>query len=155
MTDVTDKYIYAGFWRGFWALVIDAITIHLLFFFLVFVVALALALAGIPPEPRFEEVSDTSYLGFITLFWLLYRILLESSPLQATVGKLALSIKVMDTAGQRIGLLRAAGRSLATLISDATLLIGYIMAAFTPRKRALHDVIAGCLVVRTDVRPIS
>jgi uncharacterized RDD family membrane protein YckC len=155
MTDSTDRYIYAGFWRRFWALVIDAITIHLIFFLAVFVVALALGLAGISAEARFEEVSDTSYLGLLTLFWLLYRILLESSPLQATVGKLALSIKVMDTTGQRIGFLRAVGRNLSTLISDATLLIGYIMAAFTPRKRALHDVIAGCLVVRTDVRPAS
>jgi uncharacterized RDD family membrane protein YckC len=46
--------------------------------------------------------------------------------------------------------LRAAARNLASLISDATFLIGYLMAAFTPRKRALHDMIAGCLVVKND-----
>jgi uncharacterized RDD family membrane protein YckC len=31
-----------------------------------------------------------------------------------------------------------------------TLLIGYIMAGFTERKQALHDIIAGTLVIRTQ-----
>ena len=61
---------------------------------------------------------------------------------------MALSIRVTDTAGQRISFLRALGRNLAKIISGAILLIGYIMAAFTERKQALHDIIAQCLVVR-------
>ena len=36
------------------------------------------------------------------LLWLLYYALMESSPLQATLGKMALSIRVTDMAGQRI-----------------------------------------------------
>jgi uncharacterized RDD family membrane protein YckC len=52
-------------------------------------------------------------------FWPLYRKVLESSPLQATIGKLALSIKVTDVAGQRISFLRAAAHNLSSLISDA------------------------------------
>ncbi|MEH2462295.1 RDD family protein [Nostoc sp.] len=33
------------------------------------------------------------------------------------------------------------------IISGLILLIGYIMAAFTEKKQALHDIIAGTLVV--------
>src|SRR4029077_16530876 len=75
------------------------------------------------------------------VLWLLYYALMESSPLQATLGKMALSIKVTEIAGQRISFLRALGRNLAKIISGFILLIGYIMAAFTERKQALHDII--------------
>src|SRR5215470_16147426 len=99
MTDSTGQYVYAGFWRRFWALVVDAITIHLLLVFLTIVASLALDLAGVTVDARFARMSDAACLSafylVMTVFWLAYRIVLESSPLQATIGKLALSIKVM------------------------------------------------------------
>jgi uncharacterized RDD family membrane protein YckC len=33
-------------------------------------------------------------------------------------------------------------------ISELTFLVGYLLAGFTERKQALHDLIAGCLVLR-------
>ncbi|MCX8015547.1 MAG: RDD family protein, partial [candidate division WOR-3 bacterium] len=39
-------------------------------------------------------------------------------------------------------------QSFAKIISNLTLLIGYIMAGFTEKKQALHDIIANCLVVK-------
>jgi uncharacterized RDD family membrane protein YckC len=53
---------------------------------------------------------------------------------------------VTDEQGQRISILRALGRELSKIISALILLIGYIMVAFTDRKRGLHDMIAGTLV---------
>ena len=78
----------------------------------------------------------------------LYFSLMESSSWQATLGKKALGLYVTDLEGNRITFARATGRYFAKLISSLTLLIGYIMAGFTEKKQALHDMIAGCLVMR-------
>ena len=48
---------------------------------------------------------------------------------------------------------QALGRSLAKILSALTLFIGYIMAAFTKRKQALHDKIASTLVVKRGSAP--
>jgi uncharacterized RDD family membrane protein YckC len=81
------------------------------------------------------------------LLWWLYFALLESSRLQATLGKLALAIKVITLDGGRIGFWRATLRTIAKYLSAAILMIGFIMAGLTRRKQALHDYIAGTLVI--------
>jgi uncharacterized RDD family membrane protein YckC len=58
-------------------------------------------------------------------------------------------LKVTDLEGRRISFARATGRHFAKLLSGFILMIGFIMAGFTQRKQALHDMIAGTLVVRT------
>jgi len=61
---------------------------------------------------------------------------------------MAVGIKVTDLNGDRISFTRATGRYFGRIITNLTLLIGYIMAGFTDRKQALHDMIASCLVVK-------
>ena len=80
------------------------------------------------------------------LTWL-YFAFCESSAWQATVGKLALGIRVTDMQGARISFPRALGRYLAKYLSAIILGIGFIMVAFTRRKQGLHDLIAGTLVL--------
>lgn len=41
-------------------------------------------------------------------------------------------------------------RCWSKIISGLILLIGYIMAGFNRKKQALHDIIAGTLVVRRE-----
>jgi uncharacterized RDD family membrane protein YckC len=71
----------------------------------------------------------------------------HASRSMATLGKMAIGIKVVRSDGDQITLARGIGRYFATIISGLTLLIGYIMAAFTEQKRALHDMICDTLVV--------
>jgi len=79
----------------------------------------------------------------------LYSAYLESGEKQDTWGKQALSIYVTDLSGNRVSFGRASGRFFAKIISGLIPLgIGYIMAGFTERKQALHDMIASCLVLR-------
>jgi uncharacterized RDD family membrane protein YckC len=78
----------------------------------------------------------------------LYYSLMESSPWQATLGKRALGLQVTDLHGNRISFGRATGRYFAKIVSGLTLSIGYLMAGFTRRKQALHDIISECLVIR-------
>lgn len=83
----------------------------------------------------------------ILLTWLYYG-LLESSAWQATLGKKALGLEVTDLRGTRVTFGRATGRYFARYISIMTIGIGFLMAGFTEKKQALHDIIAGTLVIR-------
>ena len=67
-----------------------------------------------------------------------------------TVGKRALGMRIVRADGSRIGFLRAFGRELARMLSVLTLFIGYLMVAFREDKRALHDLIADTVVIRTE-----
>ena len=71
-----------------------------------------------------------------------------SSPKQATIGKQAMGLIVTDINGAPIDMGKAALRAVGKIISGIILFIGYIMAAFTPQKQALHDMIAGTLVLK-------
>ncbi|AZK49181.1 RDD family protein [Paenibacillus lentus] len=82
----------------------------------------------------------------ILLPWLYYAIL-ESSKLQGTFGKKALGIIVVDQNFERVSFGRASGRFWSRILSYLTLHVGYIMAAFTKKKQALHDLIAKTYVV--------
>jgi len=89
-------------------------------------------------------------MGFVvgTILGWLYFAIQESSPKQATLGKQAMEIIVTDLDGKQISFGRATGRYFGKYISGAVVMIGYIMAAFTEKKQALHDLIAGTLVVK-------
>ena len=89
----------------------------------------------------------TLILGRLIVVWL-YHAILESGPHQSTWGKRVLGLKVTGVTGQRISFGHASGRYFSTLITNMTMGIGYLMVAFTDRKQALHDMIAGTLVVK-------
>lgn len=85
------------------------------------------------------------------LFWCwLYFALFESSRFQATPGKRAMGIVVTDLAGRRISLGRASLRYVGKLLSGLILMLGFVMAFFSPRKQALHDRLAATLVLRAQ-----
>ena len=61
---------------------------------------------------------------------------------------MALGLRVTTLDGRRISFARASGRFFGKMLSGLILYVGYIMAAFTERKQALHDILAECLVMR-------
>ena len=79
--------------------------------------------------------------------WLYYA-LMESSPLQGTLGKAAVGLRVTDQRGNRISFARASARFFSKLLSAITFDVGFVIAALTPKKQALHDLIASCLVIK-------
>lgn len=82
----------------------------------------------------------------ILIAWIYYAVM-ESSDEKASVGKKLLAIQVTDLKGNKLSLAKATIRYISKYASFCTLLIGFLMAAFTPRKQALHDIISGSLVV--------
>ncbi len=90
------------------------------------------------------------YLVLIVEIWL-YFALMESSKFQGTVGKIAIGIIVTDMEGNRISFARAKGRYFGKILSSLIFMIGFIMAGFTEKKQALHDMLAGTLVWKKKV----
>lgn len=142
--------VYAGFIRRWAALLLDGLVLGAISFVLIFVLAMAIGLSvlghGHEPNPA---VAAWFLLIYPLIFGLalLYYSLQESSVHQATLGKRALGIKVTDLDGRRISWKHAIGRWFAAALSHLTMDIGFLMAAFTERKQALHDMVAGTLVV--------
>ncbi len=95
---------------------------------------------------QFYSTMSTALIITTVLAWV-YFALCESSPWQATVGKLALGIRVTDLQGNRISIPRALGRYPAKFLSTLILCIGFLMVGWTRRKQGLHDMIAGTLVL--------
>ncbi|HVL51437.1 MAG TPA: RDD family protein [Actinomycetota bacterium] len=134
---------YAGFWARFGALLIDSLLLGIVGAILGTIIGVVLGTAG-ATETAIRNLS--SLLGF--LLGIAYYVGMESSTRQATFGKLALGLKVTDMAGARITMGTAAIRYVGRFLSALILFIGFIMVAFTPRKQALHDMIAKTLVVK-------
>jgi hypothetical protein len=83
----------------------------------------------------------------------LYLGLLPATPLQATLGKRMVGLRICDRSGQRIGLMRSLLRLAAFVPSIGIAGAGFILAAFTPRRQALHDLAAGTFVVNRSATP--
>ncbi len=137
--------VYGGFWRRVGASIIDSLILYAV----TFVVILATAIGETGNEADSAAAGLWAVLASNVFAWL-YSALLESSSRQATLGKMAFGIRVTDLNGQRLGFGRATGRHFGKWISGLTLGVGFVMAAFTQRRQALHDKIAGTLVVRKD-----
>ena len=86
--------------------------------------------------------------GVMVLIAWLYYAGMESTPPQATVGKLFMGIYVTDRDGDRVGFGRASLRYWAKYLSALILFIGFLMAIITRHRQALHDIIANCLVLK-------
>ena len=121
---------YGGFWIRFVAYLIDWI----------FVGIISGVIAGV-------SLGPAGIVAFLVVPWLYEALMLSSEP-RATLGKMALGMVVTDVGGARLTFGRATGRHFAKYLSAFILCIGFIMAAFTARKQALHDMIADTLVMR-------
>ena len=140
---------YAGFWKRFAAYFIDEIILSFVGIMMLLVVGgivgVPMGLSGVDEDIIAPLI--VIYFGIIDflLNWLYFTIL-ESSGRQATLGKMAMGIVVTDMEGKRISFARANGRFWSKILSGLFFSIGYIIAGFTERKQALHDLIAATLV---------
>jgi uncharacterized RDD family membrane protein YckC len=131
---------YAGFWRRWAAYVLDSVIIGYVandFYFML--------LSQFSGDLLLAQI----FLGIFTfgLSWV-YFAGMESSPLRATLGKLAVGLFVSSEDGERVSFAQATGRFFGKIISALILSIGFLMAGWTSRKQALHDIMAGTLVLR-------
>jgi uncharacterized RDD family membrane protein YckC len=144
MNDVELEYV--GFWLRVWATIIDTVLI------LVIIAPVLTWIYGANywVSPEIIQGPADFLIGWVlpavavVLFWI-YR--------QATPGKMAIGARIVDaktggrpTNGQLIG------RYFAYIVSTIPLLFGFIWVAFDSRKQAVHDMLAGTVVVRPRIR---
>ncbi|KAF5081808.1 RDD family protein [anaerobic digester metagenome] len=154
---------YAGFWLRVAAYLIDSLVMSaggllIAIPVIIGIVGFAVGLEGVDNPEDFLESGRWMYVGGIiglillasllgmVMGWLYYA-LMESSKYGGTLGKIAVGIKVVDMNGNKVTFGKATGRYFSRIVTNMTLFVGYIMAGFTEKKQALHDIIAGCLVI--------
>lgn len=150
--------IYGGFWIRLLAHLIDHVILGAIAAPLFFIIALPTIVRVAHEAERNQEPSPEMIMAILSSVFLyaaiafagqwLYEALLTSSSWQGTIGKRVLRLKVVDEAGNRIGFGRATGRFFAKILSSMFFCIGFIMIGFTERKRGLHDMLAGTLVMK-------
>jgi uncharacterized RDD family membrane protein YckC len=151
---------YAGFWLRVVAYLLDGLIIGIVAVPIIIVLAVitgvGAALSAMSQDNAQQALAASGFVLFLFLLivillggtWMYYA-LLESSEWQGTVGKKALGLIVTDLDGRRVTFGRATARFFSRIITQLVpLWIGYILAGITAKKQALHDMIAGTLVLR-------
>ena len=148
--------VQAGLWRRFAAWMIDNVLTSILAALLLFPVAVvtstsALSLMGMDQAPLPASLQAVQWLVYLVVP-AAYFVLLHASTRQASLGKLAVGIKVCRSDGSRISVGRALARHVAQLLfivltCGLGAMISGLMVAFSNRKQALHDMICDTLVV--------
>ena len=146
--------VYAGFWKRFAAYSIDSFVVGIISYAVMFFFGIVAAVgigASASSDNPFASGAGIALMGMLYLVALavpvVYFAWMHSSSHQASLGKMAIGIKVIRSDGGRIGFWRGVGRIFATFLSAIILYIGFIMAGFTERKQALHDMVCDTLVV--------
>ncbi|MDE5090458.1 MAG: RDD family protein, partial [Trichodesmium sp. St18_bin3_1_1] len=132
---------YAGFWMRLAADLIDKTIIIIGSIIVDFII-------------NDVTVDEAEFMARILVFYIIagfiYCPVMDSSKTQGTFGKMLMGIKVTDLQRRRISFDKATKRHSSKFFSYLTLGIGFILASFNKRKRALHDIISGCLVIRSS-----
>lgn len=138
-----EDVVYAGFWKRAAAAIVDGIVIGIIGGFGGEALGTLLGdLAG------GGELAVAIMILLVTLtLQVCYYAFFHASFNAATPGKMLIGIKVVRSDGETISFLRAIARYFATIPSGILLGIGYLMAGFTSRKQALHDMICDTVVV--------
>jgi uncharacterized RDD family membrane protein YckC len=150
-----DGIVFATFAQRFAAAFVDGIILNVLGVGAGIAVGIiGASLAGtdlegtiILSEEEASTINNVASTVFAVVWWL-YCALQESSAAQATLGKRAVGLSVTDLSGGRISFGRATGRHFGKWLSFILVGAGYLMQPFTAKKQALHDILAGTLVVK-------
>jgi len=137
---------FGGFWIRVGAYFIDLVVLIIPVLLISF-----LFRAVTPAENEVEQVIVEFMDSILSLIvWWIYFAVLHSSKWQASVGKKAVGLKVVDENGNRISFGRATGRYFGEFLSALLLGIGYMMVGWSKKKQGLHDKIAGTYVIKLE-----
>jgi uncharacterized RDD family membrane protein YckC len=157
---------HAGFWIRFIAAIIDLILLVVPFAVFVSFLAGGMGIsnpffnhrAGTPLNETLAQWGPTFLfvcVGFFAAESWIYFAISESSRWHATLGKRFLGLYVADAAGKPVDFWRASLRFCGgRLLAHVPILGGYyfvidcLWVGLTPGKRAIHDMLSGCLVLR-------
>lgn len=149
---------YAGFWLRVWAGAIDVILEALAALLLTLVVDLAMRIIG----PHYglsritaSYVTGIAFIMVLTIGAWLYCAFSESSTHRATLGKRIVGLQVVTASGDRLSFGQATVRHFMKFLSLFTAAVGFMMAGWTKRRQALHDMPSDCVVIRVPPERFS
>ena len=125
--------VYAGFWRRFVAMFLDCL-----------ILLIPAAILGVL----------VPYAGGLVL-GLIYKPVFEASPLKGTPGKAMMGMMVVSESGERLTIKQSYIRYFVSILSGFVLCIGYLMNLFTAKRQTLHDMIAECVVVKSQAPDLN
>jgi uncharacterized RDD family membrane protein YckC len=150
---------YAGFWLRVWAgiidiciegtgaLVLSAVVYYSMRWFIDPSYGLTAATAS--------YVSGIAAIAFLSVGAWLYCAFAESSERRATIGKRIVGLQVVTASGDKLSFGQATVRHFMKFLSLFTACVGFMMAGWTRRRQALHDMPSDCIVIRVPPERFS
>lgn len=134
---------FAGFWMRFWAYLLDLIVVGSIERLLIKPI---FRLLDIPLTEfnMFAPISIASALIFYLYF------VMMTKYFNQTLGKMVFGIKVVDLKGNPLSWGTILFREWIGRFISATVLVGYIIVAFLPKKQGLHDLFTDTSVIHIE-----
>jgi uncharacterized RDD family membrane protein YckC len=149
---------YAGFWLRVWAGTIDvmleALAALLLTVIVGYIVKLVSSRTGMSPITG-SYITGIAFIAVLTIGAWLYCAFSESSKWRATIGKRIVGLQVVNASGGKLTFGQASVRHFMKFLSLFTVAVGFMMAGWTKRCQALHDMPADCVVIRVAEPSLS
>jgi uncharacterized RDD family membrane protein YckC len=142
---------YAGFWLRVWAGAIDVSLEALAALLITAIVDIAMKLLS--PQFGLSPITARYVTGMAFIFVLaigswLYSAFAESSNSRATIGKRMMGLQVVTAQGDKLNFGQASVRHFMKFLSLFTASVGFMMAGWTKRRQALHDMPTDCVVIK-------
>ncbi|MFK9091176.1 RDD family protein [Bacillus salipaludis] len=134
---------YAGFWMRFWAYLLDLIVVGSIGRILVKPVFRALDIS-LSEFNMFAPISIASAVIFYLYF------VLMTKYFKQTLGKMVFGLKVVDLKNDELSWGTILFREWIGRFISATVIIGYIIVAFLPKKQGLHDIFTDTTVIHVE-----
>lgn len=134
---------FAGFWMRFWAYLLDLIVVG------------SIERLLVKPIFRVFDISLTEFNMFApisiasALIFYLYFVLMTKY-FNQTLGKMVFGLKVVDLKGGKLSWGTILFREWIGRFISVTVIIGYIIVAFLPKKQGLHDLFTNTTVIHVE-----
>lgn len=139
----TTSIRYAGFWMRFWAYLLDLIVVGSIERLIINPLFRAINI----PIMEFNMFAPISIASAIVFY--LYFVLMTKY-FNQTLGKMVFGIKVIDLKNDKLSWGTILFREWIGRFISATVVIGYIIVAFLPKKQGLHDLFTDTSVIHVD-----
>jgi uncharacterized RDD family membrane protein YckC len=143
-TQVSLQARYAGFASRFAAYIVDAGVSTGLFMLALAAVSFAV---GVVTSKSIDWNTNDTWAGIAYVVWLFIYFAYSWAASGKTFGMALLGVRVVGGDGADAGARRAVVRTLAFPLSFLLLGLGFVGIVLGGRRRALHDVIAGTVVI--------
>jgi uncharacterized RDD family membrane protein YckC len=136
---------YAGFWRRFFAYIIDSFFNYFVFFFgsmelLVFINNHIVKMdVGLINSLSYVLAIPLTF-AFTVLCWMYWG---------RTAGKFILMLRVVDKDGNKLDLEKSVIRCFGYFLSTICVWLGFLWIAFNKKKQGWHDILAKSFVITT------